>query len=465
MRIQKEAQATLADGFASIIQQYQLPMDFPAEVQQAATESMLHARGTLSTGRRDATSTPFVTLDPATSTDLDQAFYLDKDGDAIVLHYALADVGAFVQREQAIETEAWKRGITIYGIAGKIPVYPKTISQQAASLLPDGPRPAVLVVVAIAPDGSLTLRRVESIVCSSRAKLAYDSVDLSTMPLLTEFASRMWANETARGAVRVDFPQQEVVMDESAPGGFKLELKARIESEEMNSALSLAVNMALGDLLCEAQVGLFRVMDVPDPRAIEQLRRSAIAIGIPWKGAESLYDVQKRLDVHNPIHQRFLLEARRSSGRVSYEVFSRDKRPWHSAIAATYVHATAPMRRLADRYVLDLALLVANQKPVPQAMLDTIAKLPDVMRKSESRANSVDRAVVDLLEAVALQDRIGEVLEAVVVDVDNGTVQTTDFAIQARVQPLPNASNGKKIKVRIDEANPMQRRIKLSAVT
>jgi exoribonuclease R len=462
MRIQKEAQAALAEGLASIIQQYQLPLDFPIDVQQAAMASMLPSRTEFSNGRRDATNIPFVTLDPATSTDLDQAFYLERDGHAIVLHYALADVGAFVQREQAIETEAWKRGITIYGISGKIPVYPKTISQQAASLLPDGPRPAILVVVSIAPDGSLKLRCVESIVCSSRAKLAYDSVDLSTMPLLTEFANRMWANETARGAVRVDFPQQEVVMNEAAPGGVQLELKSRIESEEMNSALSLAVNMALGGLLCEAKVGLFRVMDVPDSKSIEQLRRSASAIGITWMATESLYDVQKRLDVHNSVHQRFLLEARRSSGRVSYEVYSPDKKPWHAAIAATYVHATAPMRRLGDRYVLDLALLVA--KPVPPSILATIAKLPDIMRKSESRANSVDRAVVDLMEAVSLQDRIGEVLEAVVVDVDNGTVQSTDFAIQARVHLSPNAANGDKIQVRIDEANPTQRRIKLSPI-
>ena len=96
-----------------------------------------------------------MTLDPATSTDLDQAFYLEEDGESIVLYYALADIGAFAPHHGLIAQEAWKRGVTIYGIEGKIPLYPKSLSQRAASLLPEGPRPAILVTVSIAKDGTL----------------------------------------------------------------------------------------------------------------------------------------------------------------------------------------------------------------------------------------------------------------------------------------------------------------------
>ena len=468
MNVAQAAQNALAEGFRAISEQYKLPTEFPADVL-ALAETAAHAKGrdgrpAWAAGRRDATDLAFITLDPASSTDLDQAFVLDRDGDEVVLHYALADVSAFVEVGGAIEDEAWSRGETIYGLAEKVPLYPKIISQQAASLLPDGPRPCVLVVVAIRPDGKVNLRSVERAFCASRAKLAYDSVDVSSVPHLDEFAKRMWADETARGAVRVDFPQQEVVDDPSAPGGVRLQLTARLLSETVNSALSLAVNLAVAALMNDAKTGIFRIMDDPEPRAIATLRRSAHALGIEWARSESLRDLQRRMDPDNSIHQGFLIDARRAGGRAGYAVFDPGKRPWHSAVAATYAHATAPMRRLADRYVLDLAFLLANRLAVPRMLTDQISQLPEVMERSEGRAASVERAVIDLLEAVELQHRVGDVLTGEVVDAEGGIIQIREPAIRSRVQGLPEVENGTEVRVRIDSADPVTRKVRLSAI-
>ncbi len=468
MKITKEAQESLAAGFASIIEQFDLPLRFPEAVLLAADRSVT-TRGSSQQpswqhGRKDMTDLPLVTLDPASSTDLDQAFTLKRDGKNLVLYYALADVSPFVPIDGMVEKEAWNRGVTIYGVADKLPLYPKVISQNAASLLPDGPRPAVLVVVVIAPDGGLHLRSIDRAVCLSRAKLAYDSVDLSTLPYLEEFATWMWKAEAERGAIRVDFPQQEVVADAATPAGVRLELRIRMQSELVNSALSLAVNIAIGNLFRDARVGLFRVMDDPDPKAIETLRRAAHALHIRWDRAESLRDLQKRMNPENTVHQQFLLDARRAGGRANYALYSDDKIPWHSAIAATYAHATAPMRRLADRYVLDLAYLLANGESIPSILTSKIEKLPKVMERYESRAGNVDRAVIDLLEAVSLQHRIGEVLEAEVVDAENSIVQTFDSAIRHRASNLSGIENGAMVRVRIDDANPEKRTIRLTAV-
>ncbi len=466
MNIAEKAQEALTDGFAAIARQFQLPAAFPSEVIAAAEEVTAENTETppaWRTSRRDARNLPLVTLDPATSTDLDQAFAIEREGDDLVLHYALADVGAFVATGSEIEREAWKRGVTIYGLAEKVPLYPKTISQGAASLLPDGPRPAILVIVSIDPNGKVSLRRIDRVVCQSRAKLAYDSVDLWAIPYVEEFAKRMWADETARGAVRVEFPQQEVIADASAPGGVRLVLRARVLSESINSTLSLAVNMAIGSLLQKARMGLFRVMDDPEPQAVASLRRTAHALGIAWAPNESLRDLQRRMDPDKFSHQRFLLDARRAGGRARYALFSNSKPAWHAAIGATYAHATAPMRRLADRYVLDLAYLIANQLPVPPDLIDQLAHLPATMDRCEGRANNVDRAVIDLLEAVALQHRIGETLEAEVVDAATGVVQTHDSAIRAKATQLPKIDNGATVRVRIDMADPATRTVRLTA--
>src|SRR4051794_5437802 len=45
----------------------------------------------------DRTDIPFVTLDPAGSVDLDQAMHIERVGRGYRVHYAIADVAAFVE--------------------------------------------------------------------------------------------------------------------------------------------------------------------------------------------------------------------------------------------------------------------------------------------------------------------------------------------------------------------------------
>src|SRR5689334_12309008 len=99
----------LALGLAAIRAQYKVPEGFPPEVLDAAANAAKRAP----TGHVDRTDMRFVTLDPATSTDLDQAFAVDRDGGDLLLHYAIADVAWFVDDGDLIDAEAWRRGTTL----------------------------------------------------------------------------------------------------------------------------------------------------------------------------------------------------------------------------------------------------------------------------------------------------------------------------------------------------------------
>src|SRR3954467_12333585 len=68
-----------------------VPGDFSAEVQAEATRV---ATGWGPGGRGDATDLDLVTVDPSGSRDLDQAFLLERGTSGLLLHYAIADVGA-----------------------------------------------------------------------------------------------------------------------------------------------------------------------------------------------------------------------------------------------------------------------------------------------------------------------------------------------------------------------------------
>ena len=420
----------LDSGLAAIRKQYDVPSGFAPTVLAAADAAAKRAP----TEHIDRTDWPFVTLDPAPSTDLDQAFTIDRVGDDLLLHYAIADVAWFVNDGDVLDVEAWHRGNTLYLPDGKAGLYPPVLAEGAASLLPDGPRPAVVFHVRLSPAGLATLDGAERAIIRSRAKLAYESARSDELPAdFDEFARRVTAAADARGAGALSPPEQAV---ERSDVGYRLEFRPRLASEEKNAAMSLATNLAVADAMFHAGVGLFRVMAGPDDRAVRRLRHTAMAFGLTWNKDESLETFSRRLETSRPADAAFAMAVRRAGGGADYVAFEAGKKPWHAAMAATYAHATAPLRRLADRYVVQTVLALANGHQVPEQVRAALAKLPTTMDRAETVASRVERAVIDLAEAVTLQGRIGEVFNAVVVDDDeeSSRIQLCDVAVVATVR-------------------------------
>ena len=226
--------------------------------------------------------------------------------------------------------------------------------------------------------------------------------------------------------------------------------------------MSLAANFAIAKVMLDAKVGLFRVMAEPSPSALDAMRRAARALGIDWPDSMSLHELAPTLDMTNPVDADILLSARRAGGRAKYAAYNPKTLPWHSALGATYAHATAPMRRLADRYVLDLVHdLVAGRPPSSDA-IDRLARLPAVMDRADTVAARVDTEVIDLVEAVSLMARVGETFDAEVIDTGhNGAmVQLLDPPVRARVV-MENAAVGNRIRVVLVEADAVRRLVRL----
>ena len=471
MRSLVDTDHVLHSGLADIRRQYQVPEGFPAGVLSAAAAAA--QRGPVDTGnqpRRDLTAWPFVTLDPPTSTDLDQAFTIERrsgapcsaDGD-LLLHYAIADVGAFVQQGDALDQEAWRRGTTLYLPDGKAGLYPPQLAEGAASLLPDGPRPAVVFHVVLGPDGTSLLDGVERAVIRSRAKLAYTTATAADLPVEFEhFARRVALAEQQRGAGRIEPPEQVV---EREDGHYRLSLRPRLENEQRNAAMSLATNLAVADAMQAAGVGLFRVMPAPDERAVRRLRHTARAFKLEWPSDESLDHFARSLHGDHPGHAAFMLAVRRAGGGAEYQTYRAGEVPWHAAMAATYAHVTAPLRRLADRYVVELSLAIAAGQPVPPLVTAALGDLPATMAKADRLGNTIEREVIDLAEAVMLHGREGDSFDAVVTDHDDdgARIQLCEPAVRARVA-AHRVTPGDDIKVKLVSADPAARRVQFERV-
>ncbi|HET6627316.1 MAG TPA: RNB domain-containing ribonuclease [Nocardioidaceae bacterium] len=472
VRVHQADGDTLRNGIASIQQEMEVSPEFPADVEAEAEQVASNPK----LPELDRTDVPFVTIDPETSMDLDQALHIERDGSGYVVYYAIADVAAFVEPGGAVDVEANKRGETLYGADSKIPLHPKVLSEGAASLLPDQVRPALLWTIKVDATGEGTDANVERALVRSRAKLSYEGVQRdieagtadAVFGLLEEVGELRKKREADRGGVSLPLPEQEINIDGD---NWSLEFRKMLPVEEWNAQISLLTGMAAASLMVYARVGLLRTLPAPDPRDVQRLHRTAKALQIDWP-AEQLYpDFIRSLDPSKPNHAAMVIactQLLRGSGYVGFngEVPAQ---PEHSALASEYAHVTAPLRRLVDRYALEVCVSLCAETEVPSWVLEKLDQLPKTMQESGRRASMYEGSILALVEAAVLHKHVGESFAGVVVQIDDkdeakGDVVIQEPAVEANVTGSQKLPLGTDVQVKLVEADVETRSVRFELV-
>ncbi|KWX01792.1 Ribonuclease II [Carbonactinospora thermoautotrophica] len=469
MKLEVGDGADLRAGFAEVRAWLGVPAEFPAAVLAEAEEAARAPR----LPERDATDIPFLTIDPPGARDLDQALHIERRAPhGYRVWYAIADVAAFVRPGGAVDAEAHRRVQTLYLPDGNAPLYPPVLSEDAASLLPGEIRPALLWIIDLDSSGEHIGVDVRRALIRSRERFDYADaqlrIDIGTgderLLLLREVGQLRLERERERGGVSLPVPGQEIVQ---ADGGYTLGYRALLPVEWWNAQISLLTGIAAAELMMYGGVGVLRILPDAPERELERLQRVAHALGVDWPPGVPYSEVIHGLDPNLPHHAAFLQEASellRGAGYVAFEG-GVPEQATHAAVAAEYAHVTAPLRRLVDRYAGEICLALVAGADVPAWVRGALPRLPEEMERGERRADQVERACVDLVEATLLRDRVGEVFDAVVVDVDDGRpgglVQLRDPAVRARcdAESLPL---GQPVRVRLTTADPGRREVRFA---
>ncbi len=458
------------ETFEAIRAEIGIPNAFPADVLDEAERTAREPR----LPQVDLTDVPFVTLDPPASMDLDQAFQLERlPQGGIRLRYAIADVAAFVAPEGAVDREAHARVETAYGPDERAPLYPPVLSEAAASLLPDGPRPAVVWSIDVDDAGAAAEAHVERAMVASRVKLAYGDVQAALddgsademLRLLPEIGSVLQRAERARGGSNLGIPRQEVVLDGD---GYSLTFESPLPVEGWNAQLSLLTGRAAADIMLRDGVGVVRTMPPPDPHDVARLRRVAGGLGIEWPAHSSYSELLHTIDAsRSDAESVFLQEAAVLFRGASYSAFDGQVPPGieHAAIAAHYAHCTAPLRRLVDRYANEVCLALCSGSEVPAWAREALPSLPIEMVLGAERGNRLDRTIVDAVEAAVLSPLVGTEADALVVDLwkrGRGEVALRDPAV---IGPCDDVHElGAEVRVRLEEADVHKHTIRFARV-
>ncbi|WP_327655266.1 RNB domain-containing ribonuclease [Streptomyces sp. NBC_00483] len=466
LRVTGAAREPLGAVLRELRTKLEVPEEFPADV---VAEAERVAADPPWLPDLDETAIPFFTIDPPTSTDLDQAMHLSRrPGGGYRVRYAIADVAAYVAPGGALDLEAHRRVTTLYFPDEKVPLHPTVLSEGAASLLPDQTCPAVLWTIDLDADGRAESTDVVRALVRSRAKLDYAGVQKAIddgsaeepVALLKDIGLLREQLEVERGGISLDVPEQEIVASDTA---YELAYRAPLPADSWNAQISLLTGMAAADLMLAAGTGILRTLPAAPDGAVGRLRRTAHALHIEWPHHVPYSDLVRSLDPRIPHQAAFLQECTTLLRGAGYTAFRGGETPalaTHAAVAAPYTHCTAPLRRLVDRYASELCLAACAERGVPEWVLTALDGLPKEMADGTRRANTVERECVDIVEAALLRHRVGEVFDAVVVDVKDrepaaGTVQLTEPAVVARVEGGAAALPlGERLRVRLTQADP-----------
>jgi ribonuclease R len=424
--------------------------EFPAEVARAAAAMPDKVEDSDRRDRADLRDVPFMTIDPETARDFDDAVALQSmPGGIHRIWVAVADVSHYLREGTAIDKEARSRGCSLYLPNRAIPMLPEALSGNICSLLAGQDRLAMVVRIDL--DSNLAVREQDfcAAVIHSRARLDYPGVAaalagkaqgkhkkyeplLPALRALDALARKLRVRRQQRGALDLDLPQVVVELDHDDPGLVRDIRRARRDPGErhayaMIEEFMLAANIAVGESFqAREEPTLWRIHPAPDVEKMHNFSAMAERYGIQVDEEEArtpsgLAAVLKRLQGH-PAQKALSFQLLRSLKQATYD----GRNVGHFGLAAdAYLHFTSPIRRYPDvvvhrllkRRLASLGKPAGGFPPLQKGQTTSPEEMQQVATESsfaERKAMEVEREVVDLYRSFFMRDRVGDVLEGTI---------------------------------------------------
>ncbi len=431
----KQHRALLKNIAHRVMLEKGLDPDFPPQALTELAAIKGPAAPTQGTAR-DLRDLPWCSIDNDDSRDLDQlsVAVASPDGTVTVL-VAIADVDAVVKRGSAIDDHARQNTTSVYTAAEIFSMLPERLSTDLTSLNPDTDRPAVVVEMTIAPDGSLRSSDLYRATVRNHVKLAYNGVaawlegngppppEIGAVDGLAEnlrlqdrAAQSLRALRHRHGALDLETIEARPVFDGDELKDLAAE--TRNGAKDIIEDFMIAANGITAVYLASKRYpSLRRVVRVPKrwDRIVELAaeRGSSLPKEPDAKALNEFLLSEKKAD---PLRFPDLsLSVIKLLGAGEYVVeLPGEKAPGHFGLAVKdYTHSTAPNRRFPDLITQRLlkTALTGNAPPYENDELETLAAH---CTEAEDAAKKVERRIEKSAAAILLESRIGESFEAIV---------------------------------------------------
>lgn len=411
-----------------------LPDFSPAALQEAG--AITGAAVETGPAVRDLRALLWASIDNDDSRDLDQLSVAEPGVDGVVrILIAVADVDALVRAGSALDAHARANTTSVYTAAQNFPMLPEKLSTDLTSLGEAQERLAVVIDLAVGPDGTVRRSGVYRARVRNGAKLAYDAVAawldgaapapprVAAVPGLEQqlrtqdrVAQAMKALRHQQGALSLESTEARAVFDGDALSDLRPDLKNR--AKDLVENFMIAANGATAQFLDQHGFpSLRRVLRLPE----RWDRIAALAAGLgqhlpPEPSATALEAfLTSRRQADPGGFADLSLAVIKLLGRGEYVLdLPGQAVQGHFGLAVKdYTHSTAPNRRYPDVVTQRLLKAALAGGPSPYGP-DELTALASHCTAQEDAATKVERQVRKSAAALLLESRLGERFDAIV---------------------------------------------------
>lgn len=420
---------------AAILCQQGIEREFPAPALAEADAIPQQVSSAALRGRLDLREKTVITIDGASSKDLDDAVSLARDGKGNwVLGVHIADVSHYVTPGSPLDLEAYTRGTSVYFADQVIPMLPVALSNGICSLNPGVDRLTLTCSMTLDSQGAVLEHTISPSVIRSAERMTYSDCNAllgphcdaqlsrryeNILPMLRDMAQLAKALEKRRrdrGGLELESRESYILCDGE---GRPVEVVSRSQgvSERLIESFMLCANETVAKHLFDLkQPAVYRVHEKPSMEKTENLRAMLSPLNLTLKDASS-FSLQKVLDAvkDKPESPAVSMMVLRSLMKARYA----PENLGHFGLAAPYYcHFTSPIRRYPDLMIHRClhALWDKQEQSAPRIRKRSAAcaRSAEQSFRREIAAQTAERDIEKLYFAEYMHAHIGEHFTAAV---------------------------------------------------
>ena len=435
----------------SILLEYDLPYEFPSEVEKDAETLSIEITKDEITKRRDMRSDLTFTIDPKDAKDFDDALSftkLENGNYEIGIH--IADVSHYVQPKTILDAEAYERATSVYLVDRVVPMLPEMLSNGVCSLRPNEEKLTFSAVFEINEKAQIIKQWFGRTVTYSDKRFAYeeaqviienknnivpanvsltgqeykvDDAIIEAILKLDQLAKILRKKRMKQGAISFDRVEVKFNLDEAAnPVG--VYFKEAKDANKLIEEFMLLANRKVAEFIGKSKGGkpsnktfVYRVHDEPDIEKLASLQNIISKFGykINTDTRESTSDSLNQLlsDVYGKAESNMIETlAIRSMSKAVYTT----QNIGHYGLAFDYYsHFTSPIRRYPD--VMTHRLLQHYLDGGNSAKQEVYEEKCKHSSKREELASKAERDSIKYMQVKYMQDHKDEVFDGVITGV------------------------------------------------
>ena len=432
----------------SVIRENDLRDIFPKEVINEAKAIPKVINENDIKGRKDLRKEIVFTIDGDDAKDLDDAVSVEKKGEKYILNVHIADVSNYVKEGSKIDSEAIKRGTSIYMMNSVLPMLPLELSNGICSLNMGEDRYALSCSMEIDKNGNVVSSKVYKSIIRVTERMTYKNVQkildyingkeeiessiekykpyFEKFKLMEELANILKAKRLKKGYLDLDIPESYIELDENGKAVNVTKYTIHFSNQIIEEFMLTANETIAEKFFYLGAPFIYRVHEAPDFDKIQEtnkflfnigLKINAIRESISSKSFQEVLEKVKNTEYEKVISTLIL----RTLKVATYESENKG----HFGIASDYYcHFTSPIRRYPDLFIHRvISEYLTNDYVLSEKRFEDLEKKAKkyaiISTEMEKLATKAEREAEDIKKAEYMEGKIGEEYKGIVSSVTN----------------------------------------------